>query len=51
MVFIDKMIKNRLRYFGHVMKRDKSEAIRMVININIIGKEKKEDKNNKVGCD
>jgi hypothetical protein len=34
----DKMRENRLRWFGHVMRREESEAVRMVMNMNVEGK-------------
>jgi len=35
---VDRMKENRLRWFGHVMKRDYFEVIRSVEKMNIEGK-------------
>jgi hypothetical protein len=35
---VDKMRKNRLRWFGHVMRRKETKAVRVVIKMNIEGK-------------
>ncbi|XP_050548275.1 uncharacterized protein LOC126909909, partial [Daktulosphaira vitifoliae] len=32
---VDKMRENRLRWFGHVMRKEESETIRTVIEINV----------------
>lgn len=41
--FVNKIRNNRLGWFGHVMKREKSEATRMVMKINIGAEKKRED--------
>jgi len=35
---IDKMRENRLRWFGYVMRREDSEAVRIVMGLSIEGK-------------
>ncbi|XP_050534488.1 uncharacterized protein LOC126901782 [Daktulosphaira vitifoliae] len=35
---VDKMRENRLRWFGHVMRREELEAIRTVIAMNVEGR-------------
>lgn len=32
--FIDKMRENKLRWFGHVMRKNKSEAVKSIIRMN-----------------
>jgi hypothetical protein len=32
------MTKNRLRWFGHVMRQEKTNAVRVVLKINVGGK-------------
>jgi len=32
------MRENRLRWFGHVMRREKTKAVRVVMKINVVGK-------------
>lgn len=32
---VDKVRENRLRWFGHVMRRENSKAVRMVMEMNV----------------
>lgn len=35
---LGKVRENRLRYFGHVIRREESKAVRMMMKINLGGK-------------
>jgi hypothetical protein len=37
---VDKMRENRLRWFGHIMRRVKIKAIKVIMKMNIEGKRK-----------
>jgi len=40
---VNKMRENRLRWFGHVMRRKNSEAVRTVMEINVKERRKEEE--------
>jgi len=40
---VDKMRENKLRWFGHVMRRGETKAVRMVMKMNVEGKRAWED--------
>ena len=35
---VDKMRENRLRWFGHVLRREETEAVRLVREMHVVGK-------------
>jgi hypothetical protein len=35
---VDKMTENRLRWFEHVIRREETNAVRVVLKINVEGK-------------
>lgn len=41
------MKKKRFRWFGYVIRRDESEALRMVMKINVVGNSGKESSKKK----
>jgi len=38
MSIVDKMRENRLRWFGHIMKREDSEAVRTIMELSVKGR-------------
>jgi hypothetical protein len=39
---VEKRTKNNLRWFGHEMRREETKAVRMVMNMNVEGKRRRE---------
>jgi len=44
---VNNIRENRLRRFGHVMRRQEMEAVRAVMKINVEGRRKKREKKTK----
>lgn len=43
------MRENRLRWFWHIMRREKSEVLRKAVKINVRRKEREKNTENEVG--